>query len=313
MVEVTAELLSLSQLEIRQICYFLMIVECDNSFSRAAERLHIEQPPLSQRIRALEKRLKVTLFDRRRRPVRLTLAGQTFYQAARLALAQMQRAITQAQQAEKGEIGYLSVGIASSVANSFLPNVLRRFRDRYPHATVALQELTAEQQVLSLEAKQLDVGFEVISPVRLTDSSLAWQVVAEESLVVVVPNDHPLAAVASVSLSALANEALILPNLEAFPFYQQFLDECTAAGFRPPIVQNTTATWMLTILSLVAAGTGLAILPDNVLSLSRSGVVYRTIDDLKLKRQIFAVWRKDNHSSILQNWLDLLPSVVSSS
>lgn len=300
------DLLQLSTLEIRQICYFLMVVDCDNSFSRAAERLHIEQPPLSQRIRALEKRLKVTLFDRRRRPVHLTPAGQVFWQEAQLALAQMQQAITQAQRATSGEIGHLTIGIASSAANGLLSDLLRRFRDRHPQVTIALRELTAEQQLQALAASQLDVCFEVIDPLQLEGRGLAWQVADEESLVVVLPEAHLLAAEAFVPLIALASESLILPNVQAFPFYQQFLDRCAQAGFQPQLVENTTATWMLTILSLVAAGVGLAILPSNVLNLQRKGVVYRAIADLNLTRQLLAVWRRDHNSASLRHLLTLL-------
>lgn len=304
------DLRSLSTLEIRQICYFLMVVDCDNSFSQAAERLHIEQPPLSQRIRALEKRLQVKLFDRRRRPVHLTPAGRVFWEEAQLALSQMQQAITQAQRAAKGDIGHLTVGIASSVANGLLSELLRQFRDRHPQVTLSLRELTAQQQLQALEAKQLDVCFEVIDPLKLEGRGFDWQVVAEESLVAVLPEAHPLAAKEILPLTALSTELLILPNMKAFPFYQQFLERCALAGFQPQLVENTTATWMLTILSLVAAGVGLAILPSNVLNLQRKGVVYRAIADLNLTRKILAIWRHDHDSATLPHLLVLLKTIV---
>jgi DNA-binding transcriptional LysR family regulator len=300
------DLLSLSTLEIRQICYFLMVVKCDNSFSRAAEQLHIERPPLSQRIRALEKHLKVDLFDRRRRPLSLTPAGQVFWERSHQALEQMEQAIAQAQRAAKGEIGHLTVGLSSSAANGVFSELLRRFCDRHPQVTIALQELTAEQQLQALEATQIDIGFEVISPLQLVGRGLAWQVVDEESLVVVLPAEHPLAEEETVALTALATESLILPNLQAFPFYQTFLDRCAQAGFQPQLVENTTATWMLTILSLVVAGVGLAILPSNVVNLQRKGVVYREISGLDLVRQLLAVWRCDSDSATLQRLLSLL-------
>lgn len=300
------DLLRLSTLEIRQICYFLMVVQCDNSFSRAAEQLHIERPPLSQRIRALEKHLQVDLFDRRQRPVRLTPAGQVFLAKAQQALTQLEQAISQAQRAAKGELGHLTIGLSSSAANGMFPDLLQRFCQRYPQVMITLQELTVEQQLEAIEAGRIDLGFEVISPLRLTDRGLAWQIVDEESLVVVLPEAHPLAAADTVALMDLATERLILPNLQAFPFYQEFLDCCAQAGFQPRLVENTTATWMLTILSLVVAGVGLAILPSNVLNLPRKGVVYREITGLNLVRQITAVWRHNNPSATLQCLLTLL-------
>ncbi len=295
-----------NSIEIRQICYFLTIVECDNSFSRAAERLHIEQPPLSQRIKSLEKRLKVTLFDRRRRPVRLTAAGKVFWEESQKAIEQLEKAIAQAGRAEKGDIGHLTVGLASSAANGIFSDLLRKFRLSYPAVTVAIKELTAEQQITALEAGQLDIGFEVISPSQIENRGLQWQVVTEESLVVVVPEDHPLAAKNTVALTSLAAQPLILPNVQAFPFYQAFMNQCSAAGFEPKIVESTTATWMLSILSLVAAGVGLAILPDNVLNLQRKGVVYREISGLDLTRQIVAVWRGEHNSATLRRFLEML-------
>ncbi|MEM9908538.1 MAG: LysR family transcriptional regulator [Cyanobacteria bacterium P01_D01_bin.44] len=300
------DLLHLSSLEIRQVCYFLMVVESGNSFRRAAERLHIEQPPLSQRVRALEKRLNVQLFDRRRRPVQLTPAGQVFREEVQQALQQLQRAIIQAQRAAEGDIGHLTIGIASSMANGLLPELLRQFRDRTPQVTLELRELTAEQQLQALEAGQLDVGFEVMAPSMLANRQLDWRMVAEESLVVVLPETHPLAAHPTIPLKALATESLILPSLRAFPFYESFLEQCALAGFRPRLVENTTATWMLTILSLVAADVGLAILPSTVLTLQRQGVVYRPISGLELTRQLMMVWQPANASATLRRLLEVV-------
>lgn len=297
------DLLRLSSLEIRQICYFLMVVECDNSFSRAAERLHIEQPPLSQRIKALEKKLGVKLFDRRKRPVHLTSAGKVFLEESTRAMVQIEQALEQARRAEKGEIGHLTIGLASSAANSVFPELLRKFRDRYPQVTYSFNELTAEEQIEAIATGHLDIGFEVISPARLDNKGLNYQVVAEEGLVLVLPEDHPLAAQKTIELTDLAAEPLILPNIQAFPFYQEFVAACETAGFKPTLVD---ATWMLTILSLVAAGAGLAILPSNALNLSRRGVVYREISGLDLTRKILAIWRADYNSATLDGFLSLL-------
>ncbi|MGD1898502.1 MAG: LysR family transcriptional regulator [Phormidesmis sp.] len=302
------DLLRLSSLEIRQICYFLKVVDCDNSFSRAAEQLHIEQPPLSQRIRAREKKLDIELFNRRRRPVQLTDAGQVFLEAIQPAMNQIEQAIFQAQRAAKGETGHLSVGIASSAANSIFPSLLRQFRSRYPHILIEMKELTVEQQLQQLESKQLDIGLEVISPARLDKQGFNWHILTEESLVVVLPAGHSLASKAKVPLTALADEPLILPSVQAFPFYHAFIEQCIQAGFQPKLLERTTATWMLTILSLVAADIGLAILPSNVLSIQREGVVYREIAGLDLKRQLLAVWRDNNESPTLERWLAVMMS-----
>lgn len=299
------DLLSLSSLELRQLCYFLTVVETQNSFSRAAERLHIEQPPLSQRVRALEKRLKVQLFDRRRRPLRLTAAGEVFYQEAREALVQLDRAIAQAQRAEKGEIGHLSVGVASSIANGILPDLVRSFCHRYPQADLELRELTAEQQLEAVGDRRLDLGIEVFPALALQRPELRHRVIAQESLVAVLPEDHVLTQQPEIQLRSLADQPLILPSPIAFPFYAQFLEKCEEAGFQPQRLQQTQATWMLTLLSLVAAGLGIAILPSNVNNLRRQGVLCRPIQDLDLERKIVMVWHRDNHSTTVAHFTAL--------
>lgn len=303
-------LLYLSGVELRQICYFLAIVEAGNNFSRAAESLQIEQPPLSQRIRSLEKRLKVELFDRKRRPLQLTEAGTVFEAETRLALTSLERAITQAQRTHRGEIGFLSIGIASSIANTMLPDLLRTFCDRFPAIELELLELTADQQIQALRDRRLNLGFEVFSHRYAQDDCLTALPIVDESLVVALPESHPLAAQAQIPLSALASEALLLPSIDEFPFYKEFIGCCEQAGFQPQIVQKAKATWMVSILSLVVAGVGIAILPSNVQNLQRRGVVYRTIQDAKVTRQISAMWRRDDTSVVLREFLKVVQEVA---
>ncbi|MBD2158918.1 LysR family transcriptional regulator [Leptolyngbya sp. FACHB-16] len=302
-------LLYLSNFELRQICYFVAVVAAGNNFSKAAENLQIDQPPLSQRIRSLEKKLKVELFDRTRRPLQLTPAGTVFLAKAHQALATLDQAITQAQRADRGEIGSLSIGIASSIANTILPDILRMFYERFPDVEVELRELTADQQMQALRDRHLDIGFEVISESVNQGDRLISAPVVEESLVVALPQTHPLATQTQIPLTALANQPLILPTVAAFPFYQQFIHCCEQAGFRPKIVQSVKATWMLTILSLVIAGVGIAILPDNVQNLHRQGIVYRAIQDADLTRQISAMWRSDNTSIVLHEFLKVVQAI----
>jgi DNA-binding transcriptional LysR family regulator len=226
-----------------------------------------------------------------------------FLAKAQQALAQLEQAIAQTQQAAKGEIGHLTIGLSSSAANGLFSELLQQFCQRYPQVTISLQELTVAEQLAALESGQIDLGLESIPAAQLANRGLDWRVVDNESLVVVLPEGHPLTEADSVALIALAHESLILPNLQAFPFYHAFLERCTQAGFQPRLVESTTATWMLTILSLVVAGVGLAILPSNILSLQRRGVVYREIKGLDLVRPMVAVWRQDNLSPALRQLL----------
>ena len=307
-------LLYLSSIELRQICYFLAVVEAGNNLSRAAEYLHIDQPPLTQRIKALEKKLKVELFDRRRRPLQLTPAGRVFLEETSLAVTMLARAITRAQRAARGEIGSLSIGIASSISNTLLPDILRTFCDRFPDVELELRELTAEDQIQELRECRLNVGFEAMSDLTTPDDRLDILPILTESLVVALPAAHPLSDRSAISIDDLATEKLILPTIEEFPFYQQFIYYCHQSGFEPQIVHHVKAAWLVTILSLVVAEIGIAILPSNVQNLQRQGVVYRTIRDVHLSRQISAIWRRDDSSTVLPEFLkvvrELCPPLV---
>lgn len=302
-------LLYLSSIELRQICYFLAITEAGNNFSRAAEYLHIDQPPLTQRIKALEKKLKIELFDRKRRPLQLTAAGKIFLEETQLALTCLDRAITKAQQANRGEIGYLSIGIASSIANTLLPDILRTFCDRFPAVELELRELTADRQIQEIQERRLNIGFEVFDLHQLA-SDLNVLSIITESLVVAMPKLHPLASHQQISISDLATEKLILPSIDEFPFYQEFILYCERAGFQPHIVREVKATWLVTILSLVVAKVGIAILPSNVQNLQRQGVVYRSIKSVNLSRQISTIWRQGNSSPVLHQFLAVVREVA---
>jgi DNA-binding transcriptional LysR family regulator len=299
-------LLYLSSIELRQICYFLAVTAAGNNLSRAAEDLHIDQPPLTQRIKALEKKLKVELFDRRRRPLQLTPAGRVFLEETGLALAMLDRAIINAQRAQRGEIGSLAIGIASSISNTLLPKILRTFCDRFPDVALELRELTAEDQIQELRERRLNVGFEAMLDLATPDDCLEILPILTESLVVALPAAHPLTNRSAISIDDLATEKLILPTIEEFPFYQQFIYYCQQSGFEPQIVHHVKAAWLVTILSLVVAEIGIAILPSNVQNLQRQGVVYRTIQDVQLSRQISAIWRRDDSSTVLLEFLKVV-------
>jgi DNA-binding transcriptional LysR family regulator len=294
----------LKDIELRQICYFLAITEAGNSFSKAAASLYIETPALRQRIKSLERRLKLQLFNYAQQPAKLTAAGEVFLSEIQITLASLDRAITRAKSAELGEIGCLSIGIASSISNTLLPDILRTFSDRFPGVKLELRELTADRQIQALTERRLDVGFEVID--NFDRSQLSIMPILKESLVVALPLSHRLVTQSHICLSDLATENLILPSTAEFPFYQQFITHCQQVGCELTIVENIKATWLVTILSLVVAAVGIAILPSNVQILQRQGVVYRTIEDVNLNRQISAIWRKDDRSAALHEFLQVV-------
>ncbi|MDF5722045.1 MAG: LysR substrate-binding domain-containing protein [Rhizonema sp. PD37] len=292
-----------NQLESRQLHYFMeLVAEAGEkkSFSKAAQRLDVEQSYLSKTIAALEAALNVELFDRTRRPPVLTTAGLVFLTELRVATTALERAVTRAQEASRGEIGKLVVVVNTAIANSLLPDILKTFRNRYPNVELELRAMTISEMMLGLRDASIDVGFEHLPNPYSDDSTLNFLPIVEESFVVALPEHHPLTAQSIIPLEALKHELLILPPLDAVPSYKMVLSQFELRGFKPTLLETVKATWMVINLSLVAAGAGVSILPDNVRTIQRQGVVYRELQDTPFTRQIAVVWRRADLKTLLQ-------------
>ena len=261
-------------LELRQLRYFVTVSE-EGHVTRAAERLGIRQPPLSQQIKALETELSVRLFDRKPRGVDLTEAGRILFEKARLVLERAEEAEASVRRAAKGEIGRLGVGLTSSSSlNPFVLRVLRRFRERMPDVTLTLEESSTVELVEALRRGALDVAF-VRSAAGVTPG-LKANPLLEEDMVAALPAGHRLARSKSVALAALAREDFILYRRSQGPgLYDAIVTACGNAGFSPRVVQE--APRMLSTLSLVAAGLGVSIVPASMERLKPDGVVYRPL------------------------------------
>jgi DNA-binding transcriptional LysR family regulator len=306
----------LSEFEFRQICYFLMLVEAENSFSDAAMRVGIKQGAFSQRIQALEENLgivkdeKVELFNRRTRPVTLTDAGRVFLKEATIALTHFDRAVAQARRASQGEVGHLTIGIHNSVANSILPKLLKSLRRRFPDVHLELREVTVQQEIPLLKERQLDLVFHRSPSIYDQDPDLIFMPILQESFLVALPEAHRLVKQDQISLPMLKNEAIVLPSLDVLPFYKDVIKGCQQAGFEPRIVESVKATGIVTLLSLVAAEMGISILPSHVKMLQREGVVYRPLRDKILSRKMTIAYRRADSSVVLQKFLDVTRDVI---
>jgi DNA-binding transcriptional LysR family regulator len=302
--------LNWDELDFRHLKFAVTVAE-QQSFVQAADHLRINQGFLSRQIRYLEKRLGFELFDRSRRsPLALTEAGQAFLKEARFILAQTQQAIESAQQINRGEKGHLTIGINTSISNSKLPDILRSFYQHYPGVTLILQELASYDQIAKLKQQQLDIGFFHLHNLP-TDHDhenpvLTSKTVVKEMLVLVLPEKHRFARQSgSISLAVLSNEQFILPPTKLLHGLRDQIDQlCLAAGFKPKVRQE--AAWISTVLSLVAGGMGISILPANVENLQRSGVVYRAIQGKSPELEIGAIWHQNNQSMILKNFLTVI-------
>ncbi|MDZ8050785.1 MAG: LysR family transcriptional regulator [Aulosira sp. ZfuVER01] len=288
-------------MELRHLRYFVTLAE-ELHFGKAAEKLHIAQPPLSQQIRQLERELGFELFHRTKRNVRLTEAGQVFLGEVQQIFKQLQQAIQTGRQTNRGEIGQLVVGFVSTAAYNILPTILKNFRSLVPGVSLELHELTTDQQLEWLREGRMDVGF-IRPPVE--DHTFSWETIFQESLIVALPETHWLANQSDVSLRSLANEPFILfPRKLAPGLYDLIISLCQQAGFSPSVVQE--AIQMQTIVSLVAGDMGVAIAPASLQNLQRTGVVYKKIPESTPKAPIAMIWRTNEKSPIVQRFLEIV-------
>lgn len=293
-------------MELRHLRYFVAVAE-ELHFGRAAERVGIAQPPLSQQIRALEEEIGVSLFERTKRRVELTAAGQVLLDEARKVLAQALHAKKAAQRAARGEIGQLSVGFVSSAVFGKLPTILRLMRSRYPGVTLVLRDLTSEEQAEAMEANRLDVG--LVRPPVAAAKSLAMRVILREPFVVVLPETHPLARQRRIAVEALAQEPFVqVPRHFGPGFYDQFIRLCAQAGFSPQVVQE--ARTAQTIVSLIAGGMGVSLLPGSIRGFRQAGVLYRPLKPPSPTTDLALIWRRDNASPVLRSFLEIVSEVA---
>ncbi|MGC8508974.1 MAG: LysR substrate-binding domain-containing protein [Thiomonas sp.] len=260
-------------MELRQLRYFITIAE-QGSFSRAAERLHVSQPPLSTQIKALEDELGARLLERSNRGVALTPSGAAFFEDIRSVLAQLEHAVGRVRQCERGDVGTLSIGFVSIADFGILPPTLKSFRAHYPQVDVQLHELTTDAQIRELRAAELDLG---IGLAPVDEPGLTFTSLLHEPLILAAPTAHPaVQSSGAVDLHALAKEPFIVPPRNIGPgLYDLTLSLCQAAGFAPRITQH--ARQMQTVIGLVSCGMGVALVPASLRHLKRAGVQYRPL------------------------------------
>ena len=287
-------------MELRHLRYFVAVAD-ELHFGRAAQRLFIAQPPLSQQIRQLEEELEVELFVRTSRKVALTEAGQAFLKEARAILAQVDHAKLLAQRTAKGEVGELSLGFTNSAAFELLPRLLSAYRECYPHIHVTLQELKRDEQVNALHTGRIQVG--ILRPM-VASVELCSEIIQREPLLLVLPSKHPLVYKEQVSIHDLAQETFVmLPRYWGSTFYDQIISLCYSAGFSPEVAQE--AAEIHTIVGLVAANIGISLVPASTQFLRSRGVVYRRLQDDTSEVEMALAWHRDDRSPVVQAFLNL--------
>jgi DNA-binding transcriptional LysR family regulator len=292
----------ISSLDLRLVQQFLAVAQF-LSFRKAAEHMHMAQPPLSQAIMRLEGILRTRLFERSPRGVSLTPAGEVFKVEAERLLQQADRAVERTQEAGRGQSGNVHVAFIAPAMFSFLPKVILAFREKFPSIDLHLHESSSVQVARLLDAHSVDIGF-LIGPATFESDIVLENIVADE-LIAVLPAGHRLRAEAQIGLEELAKDDFVLFSEKGVPALRsKIVDLCRRAGFEPCIVQE--AVHIPTVLGLVAGGLGVSLMPGSVRALAPASVVCKTIraEPGSLRIHISAAYRKEKLSDPAHTFME---------
>ncbi len=292
-------------IELRHLRYFLMVAE-ELHFGRAAARLCIAQPPLSQQIQQLEKMLGFALFVRSSRSVQLTAAGQQLVDDVREVFATLDKAMHEAGRIANGETGRLRIGFVGTAAFSLLPEALRDFRERRPQVEVSLRELVSARQAQALREGRIHVG---LARPGVTTPEIVCEAVLSEPLMAALPATHPLAKRVSIALIELQSEPFVLfPRLPRPSYGDYLLGVCAVAGFRPNVVQETAE--IHTAIGLTAGGIGVTLLPASASALTRPDVAFVPLSAPTPITELCLMYRADAMNPALEAFLNSVRTVA---
>jgi DNA-binding transcriptional LysR family regulator len=287
----TTEMTTIDFRLIRQLWMFLAVAE-EKHFGRAAERLNMSQPPLTEQIKVLEQSLKLTLFERSRRGTQLSAAGAAILPAVRQFADQVERLERVVREVAAGQTGVLQVGAITSAMLETVPAVLDALKRDYPHLTVFIREIDSVEAIPALEAGELDIAF-----VRLDGDvghGIATLPLAEDRLAVAVPRDHPLAALSRVRLRSLADESLVMSSRQVSPAYFDFLTAtCRSHGFAPRVLHEVRS--VTSQIAYVGCGQGVALVPSSMRKLTSGNVVIRPLKERVMVVTAALAWNSRRH------------------
>lgn len=288
-------------MELRHLRYFVTVAETRH-FGQAAERLRMAQPPLSQQIRQLEAELGVDLFARTTRQVNLTAAGEVFLEDATRILKAVDDAARRVQRFAEGKLGTLRIGFTGSASYRQLPEIARLVKSAMPgvHLDLHTEMLTPAQEAALVD---LELDAAVLRP-PTREEGISWRTITREPLVLALPEHHRLTEQETVTVGDLRGEGFIMyPASSRSVVNDAIIRSCLAAGFYPRTEHETAKT--STLLSLVAAGVGVALVPESVRGLALEGVVYKPVRDAQ-SVELALAWRTANDSPLLQTFLGVL-------
>jgi DNA-binding transcriptional LysR family regulator len=287
-------------MELRHLRYFVAVAE-ELNFTRAAERLGINQPGLSLQIRQLEKELGTPLFYRRARSVELTNPGKLLLEEARVILKRVEQAKTGVRRRARGESGRIIIGSAGATYfHPLIPAIIREFRTNYPDVVMFPQASNTTLLVARLRAGQVDIA--LVRPPIIDCENLAIDVLVDEPFVMAVPTGHPLARSTSAPLAAFAKETFVLFPREFNPgYYDSIMAACQRVGFSPILGQGSPQ--IVAVIPLVAAGLGVSIVPRSMSRILTDAVVYLPIDGDAPRALIGLAHRRNDRSRAVQNFV----------
>ncbi|GAC1350223.1 MAG: LysR substrate-binding domain-containing protein [Ktedonobacteraceae bacterium] len=298
-------------METRHLRYFVAVAE-EMNFRRAAERLAMTQPPLSQQIHELEEELGVLLFDRTHRQIQLTAAGEVFLEDVHRLLTQMNTAKERTKRASKGELGQLNIGYTSFVHCPLFRVILLRYRTRYPDVDIVLHDLVTIDQMKQLDTNALDLSFATHASMAFSsweETHSIQECILREPVVAVLPKNHHLAEQSPLPFAALADEPWIWFARQFDPTtYDYMVRLFEQVGFRPNVTQNVNQLQI--VISLVAAGLGVGLVTASTERLASQDVVYLDLIDPTPWAEFNVVWRKDDTSPLLHAFLAVVREVA---
>ena len=287
-------------MELRHIRYFLAVAQ-ERHFTKAASKIGIGQPPLSQQIKDLEGEVGAALFHRLAHGAELTEAGKAFLAGVKEMPLIAQRATMAARRAARGELGSLRVGFtATATFNVVVPSAIRTFRHAYPETYLTLEEANTTRLVTGLREGTLDVVF--LRPGTPGTEELQLRRLSDESMVVALPERHPAAALEEIDLAMLKDDPFLLFPRETAPtIYDTVVDACRKAGFEPVISQF--APHFATIVNLVAAELGVSIVPASMMQVRVAGLAYRQIAGQAPTTGLALAYRRGETSPVVRNFI----------
>ncbi|MGZ8289759.1 MAG: LysR family transcriptional regulator [Telluria sp.] len=293
-------------IDLKQLKYFLAVAE-EKSFSRAAERLHISQPPLSQQIMKLEAELGVKLFARTTRTFELTVAGKALMVEAADMLARMRMTIDTVRQIDRGEVGRLRVGIVGSAMWGPIPSLLEEFQTKFPNVTWTLHESGPTVQYEALRGRQIDVGFwrePKLDDDELKNDNLRQELCFRENVCVAVNEHHPLAKRPHIELMDIANEPMLTLALDKSAFPRYLIQCCVNAGFQPTIFQE--ASEPQTLLAMVGAGLGVTLIPETTSRIGWPGVIFLPIKTNPPSANLYIAYATQDDAPVVRAFLNII-------